>query len=121
MIYVCIKDDLSDASSLYALKNSDGKESWEAPAALPFGLSSSPVISGNMLYLPLAHGRVAAVGRDAGKIVWEYRIATASNHSTATTTGSALSRSGTAKVNRSASSIRTSSGRWTNVPSGRSW
>lgn len=88
VIYVCVKDDLSDEAKLFALKNSDGKEYWPDPITLPFALSSAPIIASNVIYLPLVLGRIAAVSREDGSIVWQYRVPAAFNRPvTPTATG----------------------------------
>ncbi len=74
VIYICVKDDLSDEARLFALKNSDGKEYWPEPVNLPFALSSAPLIASDVIYLPLVLGRLAAISRESGAIIWQYRV-----------------------------------------------
>lgn len=86
-IYVCVKDDLSDEAKFFALKNSDGKEIWPEPITLPFALSSAPLIASNVIYLPLVLGRLAAVSREDGNVIWQYRVPAAYNRNVTPPTG----------------------------------
>lgn len=64
---------------LVAIKIEDGKVLWEASVALPKGateieriadITSLPVVDGRMVYAVAFQGRVAAVDRTNGRILW---------------------------------------------------
>lgn len=68
---------------LVALKADDGKVLWEASVALPKGtteieriadITSLPVVDGPLVYAVAFQGRVAAVDRRSGRVVWNRDI-----------------------------------------------
>lgn len=68
---------------LVALKADDGKMLWEASVALPKGvteieriadITSLPVVDGRIVYAVAFQGRVAAVDRSSGRVLWNRDI-----------------------------------------------
>lgn len=84
IVYVGCKASTSDGGRLYALKD-NGREQWKSAVSLPFAPAGSPVVSGNVIYLPGTRGTIMAVDKTEGKLLWTYRLSPSVNRSNAPT------------------------------------
>ena len=69
---------------MYAVRSSNHRTAWDAPAVLPAPPSAAATIVGDVIYVPTKRGIVVALSKDDGKMLWQYRSEPSANRANVT-------------------------------------
>lgn len=65
---------VADNKQMYAVRSNGRADVWKKPVKLPFRAAASPIISGDVIYVPTNQSVLLAISREDGHILWQYRV-----------------------------------------------